>query len=350
MRIGLVRREYITHLDGVNRFIALLYEAFEKLGHESVILSWGFYGVRKSDLPKWFKESHGLEIEPKIITLNDKPSTGNSWIRIGLDWFYKGSKLVRKLDLDAVILNGIIPLRFKPIIAVNHGIHTLRGNRFYNFIAKSLYKRADAVVSVSNRLSIELRDWGIDVTKVIALPMKLPKANINDFTRRENVIVHVGIGDRKNPWISIRAAEILREKIKNLKLVITGGHIDIKKDFVDVVGKLSLKEYIELLSRAKALILPSSYETFSYAVLEAMACGTPVVVSNAVPEEVVINGLNGIRVNSLDPKEYAKALENVITSEELWLRLSNNGLDFVKRFDYLKVAEEYLNLIYEIEA
>jgi len=58
MRISLIRREYITHLDGVNRFIALLYEAFEKLGQECVILSWGFYGVEKRELPEWFKEIH----------------------------------------------------------------------------------------------------------------------------------------------------------------------------------------------------------------------------------------------------------------------------------------------------
>jgi hypothetical protein len=52
MRIGLIRREYITHLDGVNRFIALLYEAFEKLGQECVILSWGFYGMEKKRIAR----------------------------------------------------------------------------------------------------------------------------------------------------------------------------------------------------------------------------------------------------------------------------------------------------------
>lgn len=349
MRIGLIRREYITHLDGVNRFIALLYEAFEKLGQECVILSWGFYGMEKRELPEWFKEIHGLELEPKILTLNDKPTVENPWIRIGWDWYNKGSKLVRKLDLDAVILNGIIPLRFSPIIAVNHGIQTLKSNRFYNFIAKSLYKRVDCIVSVSNKLATELRDWGIEVKKVISLPMKLPKVHINDFTKRENIVVHVGVGDRKNPWISVKAVEILREKL-NLKLVITGGRLDIKRDFVEVVGKLSLKEYAELLSRAKALVLPSSYEAFPYAALEAMACGTPVVVSNAISDEVVVSGFNGVRVNSLEPMEWAKALENVVTNEELWLKLSRNGLDFAKRFDYLEIAREYINLIREIEA
>ncbi|MEM4452188.1 MAG: hypothetical protein QW182_03150 [Thermosphaera sp.] len=45
MRIGLIRREFITHLDGVNRFIANLAEAFKLLGHEVFILSWSLRGV-----------------------------------------------------------------------------------------------------------------------------------------------------------------------------------------------------------------------------------------------------------------------------------------------------------------
>ena len=40
MRIALIRREYITHLDGVNRFIAWLAEGLHKLGHDIVLASW----------------------------------------------------------------------------------------------------------------------------------------------------------------------------------------------------------------------------------------------------------------------------------------------------------------------
>jgi len=39
MKIALIRREYITHIDGVNRFIAWLGEAFRKLGHDVVAIS-----------------------------------------------------------------------------------------------------------------------------------------------------------------------------------------------------------------------------------------------------------------------------------------------------------------------
>jgi glycosyltransferase involved in cell wall biosynthesis len=79
--------------------------------------------------------------------------------------------------------------------------------------------------------------------------------------------------------------------------------------------------------------------------LEAMACGTPPVVSTAVPEEVVIDGYNGLRVHRLDPRDYAAALERLLTDQELWLKLSRNGQEFVQQFNYIEIANKYINLI-----
>jgi hypothetical protein len=62
MRIVLIRREYITHLDGVNRFIALLAEGLRRLGHEVEIFSWCYRGIDRERLEEWFKEIHGLDI------------------------------------------------------------------------------------------------------------------------------------------------------------------------------------------------------------------------------------------------------------------------------------------------
>jgi glycosyltransferase involved in cell wall biosynthesis len=81
--------------------------------------------------------------------------------------------------------------------------------------------------------------------------------------------------------------------------------------------------------------------------LKAMASGTSVVVSNAVPEEVVINNFNGIRVGSFNPEDYANVLEKLLTDEELWLKLSRNGLEFVKQFDHIGIVKRYVNTISE---
>ena len=91
MRIALIRREYITHLDGVNRFIALLVEGLAKLGHDPLIMTWCYNGIAKDQLPDWFTKMHGLSTTIPIYTLQAEPCQGDPWLKIAWDWWWKGS-------------------------------------------------------------------------------------------------------------------------------------------------------------------------------------------------------------------------------------------------------------------
>jgi len=97
MRIAIIRREYITHLDGVNRFCAYLAEGLRKLGHEVFIASWSFYGVERERLPRWFAEVHGLDGEIPVYTIEEKPRRGDPWVEILFDQWFRGSGLLKEL-------------------------------------------------------------------------------------------------------------------------------------------------------------------------------------------------------------------------------------------------------------
>jgi len=344
MRIALIRREYITHLDGVNSFIALLAEGLAKLGHDPLIMTWCYNGIAKDQLPGWFAKMHGLSTTIPIYTLQTRPCQGDPWLKMTWDWWWKGSRLLHKEGVDVTIVNGVVPLRFSPKIIVNHGVFT--AGKLYRWVAKLLYSRYDAVACVSNKLRSEVKsNLGVDC-RVVPLPMKLELYKPASLGERENVIVHIGTRPVKNPQISIETIKILRKRGYDVKLVIIGASIGIPRDeAMEFRSGLTESEKLELLCRAKALILPSGYETFSYVTLEAMACGTPVVVSSAVPEEVVLNNFNGIRVSSFNPEDYANALEKLLLNEELWLKLSRNGLEFIKQFDHVRIAKEYEAMI-----
>jgi len=94
MRIALNRRVSITDFDGVNKFIALMAEGFAKLGHEPVIISLCHDDTKEKELTRWFKETYGLDLEIPIYTL--KHGCGDSWLSIAWNWWWKGSKLLRK--------------------------------------------------------------------------------------------------------------------------------------------------------------------------------------------------------------------------------------------------------------
>jgi len=345
MKIALVRRTCITHLDGVNRFIALLAEGLIKLGHDVEIFGWCYRGVER-ELEKWFKEIHGLDTLIPIRTLVNQPCKGDPWIKIAVDWYFKGSRILRNEYFDAVIANGVVPLRFSPKIAVNHGI-TLKTNRFNLAMAKMLYRHYDKVICVSRKLRDEVKGV-LDVDcEVIPLPMKLELYKTKELSEREDIVVHIGTRPVKNPQISIETIKILRRRGHSIRLIIMGPPTTLPaNEGVEYKYNIPESEKIELLCKTKALILPSSYEALPYVVLEAMACGTPVVVSNAVPEEIVASNFNGIRVNSFNPEDYANTLEKLLKHEELWLKLSRNSLEFARQFEYIGVAKKYIDIIH----
>ncbi len=100
-----------------------------------------------------------------------------------------------------------------------------------------------------------------------------------------------------------------------------------------------------LYSAAELFVFPSLYEGFGLPVLEAMACGTPVVTSNtsSLPEVV---GEAGIMVEPRDVRALAQAMEQALTDELLWAEMRAKGLERAKRFTWEGAARETVE-VYE---
>jgi glycosyltransferase involved in cell wall biosynthesis len=219
-----MRREYITHLDGVNKFTALLAEGLAKLCHDSLIMTWCYNGIAKDQLPDWFAKMHGLSTTIPIYTLQTGPCQGDPWLKIAWDWWWSGSRLLRKKGVDVAIVNGVISLKFSPKIIVNHGIYIpgIPTDPLYVQAARLLYRSYDVVVCVSNKLRGEVKNTlGVDCG-VVPLPMKLDLYKPASPGGREDVVVHIGTRLVKNPQISIESIKILRRRGYGVKLVMIG--------------------------------------------------------------------------------------------------------------------------------
>ena len=359
MNIAILRRSYITYVDGVNNFIFSLAAGLENLGHSVHTISWSFNGVEKpEDLVDWAQKIYGAKTN--ITTLRDRPSESTPWTRIGWDWNTKGSKILRDLDPDAVIINGIVPLRFNgKKIAVNHGIYEMSSNRLRKTIARYLYKKC-ARVCVSSKLAQEYSSFfGLDC-QVIPLPLRLGIFKPRSFDERENVILHVGTRPIKNLNVSIEAVKMLTKKRIRPRLIVVGPRCNDSEDLaerarkcgIDIETKYSipLSELADLYGKAKALILPSKYEALAYVTIESMASGTPVVVSNEISTDVVSSGHNGFRINTYNPADYAEALTVLLKDQELWTRFSENAISSVARFDHVEIARKYIELITHVSS
>ena len=152
---------------------------------------------------------------------------------------------------------------------------------------------------------------------------------------------------------------------QDLKLVITGredpAYPEVKKavrDFglekqVVFTGLVSKEELVALYNAAKMYVLPSFYEGFGLSVLEAFACGTPVICSNAacLPEIVGKDEAGETNAFLFNPKkvdELAEKMLELLKDDELAEKLVKRGLERVEDFDFRKMAERSLR-IYEGE-
>jgi len=117
------------------------------------------------------------------------------------------------------------------------------------------------------------------------------------------------------------------------------------RERVVVAGEVSLSDLVALYNAATVFAFPSLAEGFGLPPLEAMACGTPVISSNAssLPEVV---GDAGILFDPLDTDAIAKALADVLGSESLRQTLVEHGLSRVALFSNRQMAAETL-AVYE---
>jgi glycosyltransferase involved in cell wall biosynthesis len=109
------------------------------------------------------------------------------------------------------------------------------------------------------------------------------------------------------------------------------------------LGDVPEKDLSPIYNGAEVFVFPSLYEGFGLPVLEAMACGTPVVCSNSssLPE---IAGNAAISLDPADTGAWVAALTEVLESEELRAELRKRGLEQAERFSWQKTARETLEV------
>jgi hypothetical protein len=56
---------------------------------------------------------------------------------------------------------------------------------------------------------------------------------------------------------------------------------------------------------------------------------------------------NGYRIKGINPKNYAKKLEMILSNQELWEKISSNGMKLVKNYDYISISKKYRELASE---
>lgn len=245
---------------------------------------------------------------------------------------------------------------------------TDESRRYYSQVTKAI-ARADAILAISDSTRRDLvgllsaRPEKITVTYLAADPAYQPVVDSARLARvREayglsaETILFVGtLEPRKDLPTLLRAFARARRSRPGLRLAVAGRQGWLCEPVFDLVRELQLGEAVRFLgpvpaddlpalySLATLFVLPSLYEGFGMPVLEAMACGTPVVCTDvsSLPEIV---GDAALLVPVGDPQALADAMERCLNDDDLRAEMSRRGLRQAARFSWAETARKTLGV------
>jgi len=181
----------------------------------------------------------------------------------------------------------------------------------------------------------------------------------------ESFLFTVGVMEpKKNVIAAVRALALLGQRPETAVSLVVGGstkHDARNREVFQAISELGLQDSVvftgsiaesdmpAVYGLAKAMIFPSLYEGFGLPVLEAMACGTPVVASrvSSLPE---ICGDAAILINPLSPGEIAEACRTILLDRARADELRARGFRNVLRFSWTESARELLRIFNECAA
>lgn len=196
---------------------------------------------------------------------------------------------------------------------------------------------------------------------VDAIFRRLPEESINQVKNRLHLdrpfILYVGsMHYRRNVQRLLQAFSILKRDRKiPQQLLLCGLNLyrgseletwvareRLEQD-VRYIGYVSDEELVALYNMAEVFVYPSMYEGFGLPILEAMACGAPVVTCNvsALPE---VAGNAALLIDPHDTQALVEALWRVLSEPNLKQELTGRGFEQSRKFSWKKAAQETLEL------
>lgn len=283
-------------------------------------------------------------------------------------------RLLPGADLYHATEHLLMPLRRVPSVLTVHDLifnlfpqHHKRLNYWYLNAAMPLFcRRARAIIAVSQATKRDLvRVYGLEESKItviheaaaphftVSSPNKIEQTRAK-YGLPDRYLLHVGtIEPRKNLGTLLEAIHSLRAAGEDISLVVVGSKGWLYQGFFQRLEALSLQDAVlfpgyipdadlpAVYGAATTLVESSLYEGFGLPLLEAMACGAPVLCSNSssLPE---VGGDAARYFDPTQPDDMAQAILQFWRDDELQQTMRMAGLARAATFSWDRVAEETL--------
>jgi glycosyltransferase involved in cell wall biosynthesis len=345
---------------GIGRYTVELLHALRAAGTDITVLNAGAAGA-----PEGAQVLPGARLLPGLLTIGQAEIAWCAWRRnLGLIHDPTGAMPLLLTGARRVAtIHDVIPYIYPETSSRLDWL-------IYRCWLPLAVRRLDAIITVSEQSRSDIiRYLPVQPEDVTVIPEAasniycvLGQAEIDSVLARHGIdfpyILYVGsVEARKNLPRLLEAYAKLREWSGQWKLVIIGARKWKSNPVFDTVRRLGLEPHVHftgyveesdlpaLYNGASLFAFPSLYEGFGLPVLEAMACGTPVVTSNtsSLPE---VAGDAALLIDPIDVEAIASAMRRVLEDHTLSTEMRAKGLARAREFTWERTARETI-AVYE---
>lgn len=265
---------------------------------------------------------------------------------------------------------GSVRKKGTKVIYTAHGFHFYKGAPTLNWliyfpIELVMSRLTDCLITINNedfnfakkylkaKKTVKVNGVGYnsDLYYKISTEDKRKLREKNGYADDEIILIYVAeMNANKNQGMLIRTMTELTKMIKNIRLLIVGAD-NYDGKYVKLAKELGVSEYIDFLGHrndacdlvhlSDIAVGSSLREGLPVNVMEAMACGLPVVLSdNRGHRELCHDGYNGYIVAPNDDREMARRIEELVEDKNLYNLFSDNAVRSVKPFSKENVLQE----------
>jgi 1,2-diacylglycerol 3-alpha-glucosyltransferase len=381
MRIAIFSDNFYPELSGISDSIISLAKELAKRGHQ-IHFYVPYYSpaeFAKSNLP-----DRELDLGPNVgftrfvsSYFGSGSGQGRMVLPYGLRWLQ-----VREFDPDVIHtqtffgvgMEALIASRVlrKPLVGTNHT--AIKSFLIYNPIKTKwmdtgiikyvnwYYARCEIVTAPSRSVFTEMEAEGFHKNGIamsnpieteIFKPLTNRAALRKKFKLSENAIVHAGrLAKERSIDVMIKALPLVKKSIPDAELVFSGRGADEQEfrklakdlgvaDSVKFLGFLDQPDLVEVYNAGKVFAITSTSDTQSMVMMQAMACGIPVIGVNARALPEYINETNGFIVEPGDPVALAERLTAVLKDAKLEAKLGAGGRKTALQFSPERIADRW---------
>ena len=367
----------LPHGGGTVAVIYQLSRAMTQRGHEVTIYTSDFELDRE-----YINSLEGVEVYPF-----------HSWLNLPRFYFYLTIGMIweakRKVkDFEIIHMHGYRSLQNIvihhyakkyniPYVLQAHGsvLPFFQKQRLKNifdlFFGYSILRDASKVIASTKIEARQYKKMSVDKDKIEIVPNGIDLSEYDNLPKRgkfrkkykikdeEKMILYLGrIHKIKGIDLLVEAFSDLIRELKDVRLVIVGsddGFLSMLKMQIDdlkigdkilFTGLIPEKDKLRAYVDADVYVLPSVYETFPVTVLEACACGTPVIVTDRCGIANIVNDNNVGHVVEYNKDQLQDAIFKILTNVELRCCFGEGGKKLVREKFSWDIVVEQLEQIY----